>query len=298
MCGRVFLIILCTNHYTQQAWKPCSLEDTLLIDTMAPKVEGREDLDLLYEAHETATGKFIRTGFAAFTDDDTVYFGELPTRKLQITWDQYSAALRPIPDSHLFPTLPSDYELTVAPEAPKGTFYVKRPHLFFYRDYRDDDVLSIFPELLLGEAKVMEAIAQHPHPNIIGYHGCRVFRNRVTGIVINRYEHEIYEYLKTDIGTIDNAAFMDALQAAIHHLHDIGFAHNDINPRNIMVGEGGIPVLIDFGSCRRVGEKLGRSRGTPGWVDEVDDYTTSEARHDTFALKKIGEWLDNPTFEM
>lgn len=81
---------------------------------------------------------------------------------------------------------------------------------------------------------------------------------------------------------------MAALESAIYHLHSLGWAHNDLNPGNILVNEAGMPVLIDFGSSHKFGKQLTTSRGTKGWIDrDMKDYTTSEKRHDTSALWKI-----------
>lgn len=91
---------------------------------------------------------------------------------------------------------------------------------------------------------------------------------------------------------------MEALRSAIDHLHTLGWAHNDLNPSNVLVAEDGSPVLIDFGSAQRIGETLSTSRGTKGWIDcEMEDYTTSDTKHDTFALNKLRSWLSNPTFD-
>ncbi|KAK0622399.1 hypothetical protein B0T14DRAFT_148240 [Immersiella caudata] len=58
---------------------------------------------------------------------------------------------------------------------------------------------------------------------------------------------------------------MTAMRSAVHHLHSIvSVAHNDISPNNIMV-DNGLPLLIDFGSCRPLGDAMSISRGTPGW---------------------------------
>jgi hypothetical protein len=58
-----------------------------------------------------------------------------------------------------------------------------------------------------------------------------------------------------------------------------------------------MPILIDFGSARRMDTKLGTSRGTKGWINgEIKDYHTSDYRHDLFALEKIHTWLNTPTF--
>lgn len=90
---------------------------------------------------------------------------------------------------------------------------------------------------------------------------------------------------------------MQALKSALYHLHSLGWAHNDIHPNNIMVSEKGMPILIDFGSAREIGAKLGTSRGTKEWIDgEMKDYHTSNKRHDFFALEKIRKWLDDQIF--
>lgn len=91
---------------------------------------------------------------------------------------------------------------------------------------------------------------------------------------------------------------MQALKSAISHLHSIGWAHNDLNPSNIMVDKEAMPILIDFGSAREIGAKLGTSRGTKGWIDgEIKDYHTSDSIHDVFAIEKLRTWLDGPTFD-
>ena len=64
-----------------------------------------------------------------------------------------------------------------------------------------------------------------------------------------------------------------------------------------MVNATGEPVLVDFGSCHRIGDLLGVSRGTPGWMEDRDHYTTSKKSHDIAALDRIREWMDNPTFK-
>lgn len=147
----------------------------------------------------------------------------------------------------------------------------------------------------------MEVLSKHPHPNIIKYHGCRSLRGYLTGIVLDRHGHDLNKYLKKKVGTIDKNPFMDALRSAIHHLHSLGWAHNDLNPSNVLVDDsvaGGKPVLIDFDSARELGKLMGMSRGTSGWIEgRIEDYTTSRKEHDIFALDKIDAWLDNPTFK-
>ncbi|KAI1770832.1 kinase-like domain-containing protein [Hypoxylon cercidicola] len=141
-------------------------------------------------------------------------------------------------------------------------------------------------------------LSRHPHPNIIHYHGCQVQRRYIAGLVFNQHSNGLAQYLKNMVGTINKEPLMQALESAIHHLHSLGWAHNDINPSNILVDEAGILVLNDLSSSREIGRKLSTSRETKGWIDEdMKDYTTSEKRYDISALAKIRVWLDIPTFD-
>jgi len=70
---------------------------------------------------------------------------------------------------------------------------------------------------------------------------------------------------------LNKIQFMQRLESAIQHLHSLNLAHNDLNPDNTLVNKSGMPVLIDFGSTRVIGTKLGTSRGTKGWMDRGRD---------------------------
>jgi serine/threonine protein kinase len=147
----------------------------------------------------------------------------------------------------------------------------------------------------------MEFLSKHPHPNFIRYHGCRSQRGYLTGIVLDRHSHTLEEYLQNQVGVIDKQMFMAALESAIHHMLSLGWAHNDLNPTNVLVDDsvasGEMPILIDFGSARKIGRLLGTSRGTSDWIEGLmKNYTVSRKEHDIFALEKMRAWLNKPTF--
>lgn len=266
---------------------------------MAPQVTAWEDLTLVDEEVDDETGEVRHTTFAVVDEDDTAYFGKSNHPKGNITFEQLTSALAPIPDDDIFPEwMPSDVELTRAQDTLPLNIYIKRPNLSMYDIFQEHNVLNLIPEGLLEEARAMEMLSQHLHPNIIRYHGCRVRRGRITGLVLDRHPHTLTDYLKNEVGSVDQEAFMKALSSAIYHLHSLGWAHNDLNPSNILVNEEGMPVLIDFGSAREIGAKLGTSRGTKGWIDsDMKDYHTSDKGHDFFALEKIRTWLNDPMFD-
>ena len=145
------------------------------------------------------------------------------------------------------------------------------------------------PKQVLDETLIMEKLAKNPHRNIIHYRGCRVKRGRITGIVIDKYEMSLEQFIKSaEVKNLDIDAFLSDISSAVDHLHSLGLAHNDINPGNIMMGEKNQPVLIDFGSCQPFGRLL-QTFGTPGWFEE--DFWTSEKKHDDIALEKLRQWL-------
>lgn len=261
---------------------------------MAPQIIHFRDMDFVAESFDPATKHFLYTTFVVIEKDDAVYFGQLPKRKLQLTLEEYTSALVRVPDAEISPRLPAGGELTVAPDGLDLTrdFYVKRPRLFRYEEYKEQDCVDVIPALLLEEASTLEMLSRNPHPGVVRYHGCLVRRGFITGLVLDRHVSDLKKYVREQKGPLDRVAFMEALESAIAHLHSLSLAHNDVNPSNILVSAAGMPVLADFDSCRPVGKKLTYSRGTPGWIDESDGYDTSETSHDVYAIKRIRTWLD------
>ncbi|KAJ0160275.1 hypothetical protein CTA2_8237 [Colletotrichum tanaceti] len=260
-------------------------------ENMAPEVTHFNDLHFVAESFDPATRAFLDTTFALIEKEDEVYFGQLAIRKLRISLEEYSAALVRVPDDEIYPKVPESDEQDDSDEQPLASnLYLKRPRLVEYEEYKDQDCVEIIPGLLLDEARNLEAISRlPPHPGIIGYHGCRVRRGFITGLVLDRHPADLKHHVKDEGGPpLDKAAFLGALESALAHLHTLGLAHNDVNPANILVSETGMPVLVDFDSCRPIGQRLLHSRGTPGWTDESDSWDT----HDTFGIGKIRAWLD------
>lgn len=135
---------------------------------------------------------------------------------------------------------------------------------------------------------MLEFLAQHPHPNIVRYHGCVVKRGYITGIALTRY-HKILEHRFHDNASdLDLDRFECQCRDAIDHIHSLGVAHNDLNPSNIALDGIDDPVIIDWGSCKEFGGLL-LSAGTPGWIE--DEFDVSRKEHDLYALDKIMAWM-------
>lgn len=142
---------------------------------------------------------------------------------------------------------------------------------------------------VLREAEIYERLMEAPHPGIATYYGCLVENGRITGLCLKEYASSLEDALAADtIPTDEKRAWGKAIDAALRHLHGLGLAHNDVNPTNIMM-DGHKPVVLDFDSCRPVGEALGKA-GMVDWAPEGAE--TSETKNDFYGLGKLwGEIL-------
>ncbi|KAJ5738147.1 peptidase S66 LD-carboxypeptidase A [Penicillium malachiteum] len=247
----------------------------------------RDEFSLL----EPESDIFLYTSFYKVEEDDSVFFGQIPKHKRFITPQEYTSALTRVPDDEIYPELTQCGDIRAVEDPLPSNIYLKRPRLFVYDDYKEQDAVDIIPALLLEEANTLETLSQHPNPGIIKYYGCRIKRGFITALALERHPSDLKRYIKDNKGPLNEGKFMNALESAIKHLHSIGFAHNDINPANVLLDEEKMPVLADFNSCKPIREKLTYSRGTYGWMDEADEWNISETRHDFFGMEKIQEWL-------
>lgn len=78
---------------------------------------------------------------------------------------------------------------------------------------------------------------------------------------------------------------LSMLLSAIKAIHDEGFLHCDISPDNIQIQDNGVPVLLDFGSARRIHSNQDNETETmlrPGYAP-VEQYTDES---------ELGAWTD------
>jgi len=150
----------------------------------------------------------------------------------------------------------------------------------------------LIAERFLDEARTLELIRRNPHPNIVHFAGCVVRSNRIIGLALTRYSVELGKRIKNGASRpLDRTSCIHGIVAGLKHLHSLGLAHNDLNPWNIMLTEEDVPVIIDYGSCRPVGDILYEG-GTPGWNENFD--SVSSLRNDETGVRKIREWLAVP----
>jgi tetratricopeptide (TPR) repeat protein len=100
-------------------------------------------------------------------------------------------------------------------------------------------------------AREIELVARLHHPNIVTVFESGVVRER------NFYAMEFVEGLPIDdymvghdLSPREIVRLMVKVCGAVHHAHQNGVLHRDLNPANILVDEAGEPRVFDFGLAR------------------------------------------------
>jgi len=118
---------------------------------------------------------------------------------------------------------------------------------FIRRDAFSPDVLDMVLKRFDREAK---SLAKLTHPNIVG--------------IIDYGEHEgspylvmpylqggtLKQYLGTPMSIEKAASLLEPVADALAFAHQKGIVHRDVKPANILITEGGKPMLTDFGIAR------------------------------------------------
>lgn len=160
-----------------------------------------------------------------------------------------------VPGENIFPPLPIPWrfartDVTVHhswdQEPDPDVFYLKRPWVDAYNPGSPSHDVAVWFAM---EIKNMEQLSRHdPHPNLVRYHGCRVRKGRVTGLMLGRVPGgTLFDYVSEGKIIEDKPAFLEALGSAVKHLHDVvGLVHNDIHPSNIMISPDGTTPTREF----------------------------------------------------
>ncbi|KAH9883931.1 protein kinase-like domain-containing protein [Xylariomycetidae sp. FL2044] len=246
---------------------------------------------------------------AAFDGDDA-YLGTQPLPKekpnrttgVQVDHPDFHNIIRslePVPKQHIYPAFPPG-GLSEFDRDDYGTLHLKRPNIHVYRngDAEADDTIA---KVFLAEAEINEQLLQQPHPNLAPYLGCVVRDGLITRLAFRQYRRSLSDRVYSakqaaDFPAEERETCMDQIEAAAEHLHQLGLAHNDISPGNIMFDESNTPVLIDLDSCVPLGRKLTKGGCVAGWRGPIADdngptFTTSTMECDRLAITYIRGWL-------
>jgi serine/threonine protein kinase len=106
-------------------------------------------------------------------------------------------------------------------------------------------------ERFLDEAR---ALATFRHPNIVRV--LRYFRDNGTAYIVMEYESGLplkrWVPQNAPLSRKSVLSILNPLLDGLEQVHKAGFLHRDIKPDNIYVRADDTPVLLDFGSARRV----------------------------------------------
>ncbi|KXG53609.1 uncharacterized protein PGRI_006590 [Penicillium griseofulvum] len=186
-----------------------------------------------------------------------------------------------------------------------SAIYIKTPSLLAYIERN-------LEKRITREIETCEILRKNPHPNIATYYGYHDTHGRVSGLCFKRYNSTLLEVVNPQrLGKVaflssarelvkvkaDIESGLEGILAAIKHLHSLGLVHNDINPANIMLDDDGTFILIDFDSCRSIGESLRNTetKRTHHWHDPTVDISLE--KNDLDAFRDLQIWLTGSTDE-
>ncbi|MEM7354486.1 MAG: serine/threonine-protein kinase [Acidobacteriota bacterium] len=137
----------------------------------------------------------------------------------------------------------------------------------------------------LAEAKRLASVR---HPNVLTIFGAAVHNGRA-GIWTDLLTGKTLEHrLERDgpLGASELVAVGCELCRALAAVHGAGLVHGDVKPSNVVRGEHGQLVLVDFGAARATAEALPiLSQGTPSYLaPEIAAGSPTTASSDLFAL--------------
>ena len=145
---------------------------------------------------------------------------------------------------------------------------------------------------LNGEARILAALE---HPGIVPIHDAgrladgRLFyvMKRVRGATLTRHCEQMAT-LSERLGVFERIC------DAVNFAHAQGIIHRDLKPDNVMIGEFGEVLVMDFGVARAAAEahEGGTVLGTRGFMaPEQERGSEVDARADVYALGAILSWL-------
>lgn len=148
-------------------------------------------------------------------------------------------------------------------------------------------------ERFLDEAR---ALASFRHPHIVRV--LRYFRERGTAYIVMEYETgdplHTWRSRQPSFNQHDMLDLAGPLLDGLEAVHRTGFLHRDIKPDNIYVRRDDQPVLLDFGSARRVtGERDLTSVITPGFApfEQYHSRGNQGPWTDIYALGAVLYWM-------
>ncbi|KAJ4208417.1 hypothetical protein NW767_001521 [Fusarium falciforme] len=222
--------------------------------------------------------------------DDTDECLSTYTLVMMVGQDSYAAWIGTVNaprDQAIYPPVPPDMQVVATSDFTlDNETWLKRPLI---HAYSKKDPTNWTADVFLGEIKAHQLVEEHPHRNLVEFKGCLEKDGLVVGVLQKRYPTALnFRVEARSQPPYSATAFYDDIEAGLRHLHSLGFAHNDLNPANVMVDAEDRPIVIDLGATRPLGQVLHQG-GTPGWCDGFQ--MTSCVANDEIGLRLMKEYL-------
>jgi hypothetical protein len=215
-------------------------------------------------------------------DSYAAWIGTVNAPRDQVSLEQAVNCLSRIPDKAIYPPVPPDMQVV----ATSDFTWLKRPLI---HAYSKKDPANWTADAFLDEIKAHQLVEEHPHRTLVKFKGCLEKDGLVVGVLQKRYPTALnFRVEARSQPPYSATAFYDDIEAGLRHLHSLGFAHNDLNPANVMVEAEDRPIIIDLGATRPLGQVLHQG-GTPGWCDGFQ--MTSCVANDEIGLRLRKEYL-------
>ena len=164
------------------------------------------------------------------------------------------------------------------------TFYATRNDATLHVQHLDvEDAAENYTHTLRRFVEEARLLARLNHPNIVRV--TDAFEALGTAYYVMPYirGQELHKAAPAVVTEAWLRPILCAVLSALEYLHGQNLLHRDIKPGNILLTEGGAPILIDFGTARAmVSERSATMVGTPGYTP-IEQVTTHG---------KCGPWTD------
>lgn len=135
------------------------------------------------------------------------------------------------------------------------------------------------PALLARFRREAKLLAAMNHPNIATIYGLEEIADGRQAIVMEFLDGEtLAERLRREPLSPNQALeILEQVAEALEQAHGRGVIHRDLKPRNLLLGQGGVVKVLDFGLARRAGD----SDGPPSPSDHPSSDSAISARRES-----------------
>ncbi len=147
-------------------------------------------------------------------------------------------------------------------------------------------------ERILREARIL---ARLEHPGIVPIHSAGLLPDeRVYYVMKLVHGTRLDQYMETKPGLAETLRLFQRVCEPVAFAHSHQVIHRDLKPQNIMVGEFGEVLVLDWGVAKVAGEEDGTIAGTAEYMSPEQHQGYADARSDVFALGKVLAFILNP----